>query len=113
MLVDEGLAYLWVANDIGESNPDITGLHASKWEKLQKQGKPLAEVLQGYWVTAKLDIKFLKPVPCPGIVGIETELVEKKANRMRMRATMKDEKGVPLLQADGVWVKIGGGSTKL
>jgi acyl-coenzyme A thioesterase PaaI-like protein len=107
-LMDEGLAHLMVANERGETDLDLSSLHKGMWKEINERGKPLAEVLKGSYVTAKLDIKFLQPVPCPGLVGIETEALEIKRHKITMRAVMKDSKGTPLMQADGIWVKIGG-----
>ncbi|KAH7090357.1 HotDog domain-containing protein [Paraphoma chrysanthemicola] len=107
-LMDEALAYVMVANQIGAKKTDFTGLGNRQWKEQLAQGRPMSEVLKGWYVTAKMDIKFLKPVLCPGIVGIETQLLENKGHRMKMRAIMKDGKGTPLLQADGTWVQIGG-----
>jgi acyl-coenzyme A thioesterase PaaI-like protein len=106
-LMDEGLAYITVADSRGE-NEDIPSMHRGRWSALHEQEKPLAEVLQGMYVTAKLDVKFLRPVPCPGLIGIETEATEITGPKMKMSAVMKDSKGTPLMQADGVWVRIGG-----
>lgn len=75
-----------------------------------EQGRSVAEALKGYYVTAKMDVKFMRPVPVPGLVGIETELLESTGNKMKMRGVMKDAKGIPLMQGDAVYVKIGGGA---
>jgi acyl-coenzyme A thioesterase PaaI-like protein len=105
--MDEALGYSMVVNQIidpgsawSDKNNDYMGAI--------KQGKSLAEVLKGMYVTAKLEIKFLQPVVAPGLVGIETQVLEIKGHKMKMRGIMKDAKGTPLMQADGVWVKIGG-----
>jgi acyl-coenzyme A thioesterase PaaI-like protein len=107
-LMDEALAYVMVANQVGAKKTDFASLGNRRWKELHQQGRPPSEVLEGWYVTAKMDIKFLKPVLCPGVVGIETELLENTGRRMKMRAVMKDGKGTPLLQADGTWVQIGG-----
>ena len=110
--MDEALAYIMVANETGATKSDFTKAGNGQWREMHKQGRPLSEVLKGWYVTAKMDLKFLQPVVCPGVVGIETELLEMKGRRMKMRAVMKDGEGVPLMQADGIWVKLGG-ATKL
>jgi acyl-coenzyme A thioesterase PaaI-like protein len=107
-LMDEALAYIWIANIRGETDLDLSSLHKRMWTEIREQRQSLAEVLKGSYVTAKLDVKFLQPVPCPGVVGIEAEAIEIKEHKMRLRAVMKDSKGTSLLQADAVWVKIGG-----
>ncbi|KAF2464843.1 uncharacterized protein BDR25DRAFT_396498 [Lindgomyces ingoldianus] len=98
-LMDEALAFAMVANET-ESRGAWVGVDL-KLKELHETGRPLTEVLKGYMVTAKLDMKFLKPVLCPGVVGIEVEMVEKKGHKMRMRGVMRDGDGVPLVQAEG------------
>ncbi|KAF2036327.1 hypothetical protein EK21DRAFT_84023 [Setomelanomma holmii] len=106
-IMDEALAYVMVANQIGAKKTDFTGSGNSKWKELHGQGRPPSEVLEGWFVTAKMDVKFLKPVHCPGVVGIETELLEIQERKLKIKAVMKDGKRTPLLQADATWVKIG------
>jgi acyl-coenzyme A thioesterase PaaI-like protein len=87
-----------------------------EYKKMVEQGLPLEELLKGYCVTAKLDVKFLRPVPCPGVVGVETDVLEDNGSMMKMRAVMKDANGTPLMQVDGLYVRVGGapkGSAKL
>ncbi|CAO2650983.1 Nn.00g092800.m01.CDS01 [Neocucurbitaria sp. VM-36] len=81
-LMDDALSYIHVINDT--------------------IFKPPQEAFKGRLVTAKLDVKFLKPVLCPGVMGIEVEMLEDKGHKMKIRGIMKDEKGTPLLQADGL-----------
>jgi acyl-CoA thioesterase FadM len=85
----------------------LTEEHNQMWKAI-KQGTSLVEALKGMYVTAKMDIQFLRPVPVPGLVGIETEILEIKGPKMKMRGVMKDAKGTPLMQADGLWIQIGG-----
>ncbi|KAF2865299.1 hypothetical protein BDV95DRAFT_586670 [Massariosphaeria phaeospora] len=107
-IMDEALAFAMIANETVARGEWGGVLQArSSWIA---EGRPLSEVLEGYLVTAKLDFKFLKPVLCPGVVGVEVDMLENKGHKMKMRAVMKDADGVPLMQADGVWVRIGGGS---
>jgi acyl-coenzyme A thioesterase PaaI-like protein len=106
-LMDEGLAYAMVAYQIGDDDSHLTDLYSEMWKAIE-QGTSVAEVLKGMYVTAKLDIRFLRPVLVPGLVGIETEVLEIKGPQMKIRGVMKDAKGTPLMQADGLWVKIGG-----
>jgi acyl-CoA thioesterase FadM len=75
--------------------------------KLVQKGTPLSEALAGLYLTASLEVKFLKPVLCPGVVGIETELLENKGRMMKMKATMKDGGGTPLLITSAVFVRLG------
>lgn len=102
-LMDEALGFLMIANEVLEQGDDALTVKA-----MGKTGVPIQEVLEGRLVTAKLDFKFMKPVFCPGMVGIEVEMLEHVGHKMKMRGVMKDENGVPLLQADGLWVRIGG-----
>ncbi|KAH7398678.1 hypothetical protein DE146DRAFT_498568 [Phaeosphaeria sp. MPI-PUGE-AT-0046c] len=107
--MDEGLAYAMVANEFMEMD-DHGGLahqHAERWEAIRK-GTPLIEVLKGLFVTATMDIQFLGPVVVPGMVGIETEVLELKEHKIKIRGVMRDVTGRPVMQADGLWVKIGG-----
>lgn len=105
-LMDEGLAYVMVANEVID-NGGFADAGDQPWRKLLEEGRPPTEVLNGMMVTAKFDVKFLKPVLCPGIVGIEVNMLENRGSLMKMRGVMKDEKGTPLLQVDGVWIRIG------
>jgi acyl-coenzyme A thioesterase PaaI-like protein len=106
-LMDESLSYAMFANESMDTGSAWFDQRRDVWTAIE-QGKPMAEVLKGMYVTAKLDIKFLQPVVAPGLVGIETQVLESKGYKMTMRGTMKDAKGTLLMQADGVWVKIGG-----
>ncbi|KAF2259070.1 hypothetical protein CC78DRAFT_537371 [Lojkania enalia] len=105
-LMDEALGFAMVANET-EKLGDWAKMSLD-WAGLLKKGRPITEVLNGMMVTAKLDHTFLRPVLCPGIVGIEVVVLEDKEYKMRMRGVMKDGDGNPLLQADGLWVRIGG-----
>jgi acyl-coenzyme A thioesterase PaaI-like protein len=111
--LDEGLGYSMVVNEAMNAGSAWSTMGIDDAFAAIKQGKPMAEVLKGLYVTAKLEIQFLQPVMVPGLVGIETQVLESKGHKMKMRAIMKDAKGTPLMQADGVWVKIGGGIAKL
>jgi acyl-coenzyme A thioesterase PaaI-like protein len=106
-LMDEALGYLMMVNEDGVKKAEFTGQAPGHWKKLLEAGVSPTEVLVGWYVTSSLESKFLKPVPCPGLVGIETELLEKKRRMMKMRATMKDAKGTPLMRTTGVWVRLG------
>jgi acyl-coenzyme A thioesterase PaaI-like protein len=111
--LDEGLGYSMVVNEAMNAGSAWSTMGIDDAFAAIKQGKPMDEVLKGLYVTAKLEIQFLQPVMVPGLVGIETQVLESKGHKMKMRAIMKDAKGTPLMQADGVWVKIGGGTAKL
>ncbi|KAF1999120.1 hypothetical protein P154DRAFT_523521 [Amniculicola lignicola CBS 123094] len=107
-LMDEALGYAMVACEMERGVGDWNDVGA--WGKRAVAGKSVAEIaeaLKGYMVTAKLDVKFMKPVLCPGIVGIEVKMVEDKGHVMRMKGVMMDGEGTPLLEATGLWVRLG------
>ncbi|KAF2790628.1 hypothetical protein K505DRAFT_327452 [Melanomma pulvis-pyrius CBS 109.77] len=105
-LMDEALGFAMVARETALKG-SWTGLPPN-WRQLLDENRPLAEILNGVMVTAKSDVKFLKPVPCPGLVGIEVEILESIGQKMKIRGVMKDGNGASLVQADGLWVRIGG-----
>jgi acyl-CoA thioesterase FadM len=102
-LMDEALAFAMVANEIERQGVFVK----PTWKRAIAEGRPLAEILDGLMVTARLDMKFLKPVICPGVVGVEVVVLENMGHKMKLRGVMKDGNGTPLVQADGVWVRIG------
>jgi acyl-coenzyme A thioesterase PaaI-like protein len=114
-LMDEGLAFAMVANIIQEMGHTsaFKTFGGAEWVELFNAGKPPQEVLRGRLVTAKLDIKFLRPVLCPGIVGIEVEVGELVGSKMTMKGVMRDAEGKTLMEAEGLWIRIGGGKAKL
>lgn len=115
-LLDDALAFgglATVIHETGRTNVFLTfGGAEPEWNELFEAGKAPQEVLKGRMVTAKLDVKFVRPVLCPGIVGIEVEVVELKESKMKLKGVMKDTQGLTLMEAEGLWVKIGG-KTKL
>jgi acyl-coenzyme A thioesterase PaaI-like protein len=111
-LLDEAMLSILSTNTVLETGLGFMKVGEEYWRQQLLEGKSPQETLKGRLATARMDVKLLAPVLCPGVVGIETEVVEDKGHKMRMRATMKDKEGKPLLQADGLWVRIGG-SAKL
>ncbi|KAH7116800.1 hypothetical protein B0J11DRAFT_101175 [Dendryphion nanum] len=107
-LMDEALGFAMIASETERTGDWATT--SPSWKKLFAEGRPINEVLNGFMVTARLDIKFLKPVLCPGVVGIEVDVLENRGHKMKLRGVMKDANGVPLIQADGIWVRLGGAS---
>ena len=99
-------------NTVLETSLGFMKVGEEYWRQQLLEGKSAQETLKGRLATATMDVKLLAPVLCPGVVGIETEVIEDKGYKMRMRATMKNIQGKPLLQAEGLWVRIGG-SAKL
>lgn len=106
--MDEALGLATAANEILRHGSWINA--EMNWRQDFKEGKPLAEVLKGFMVTATCDVKFLRPVRCPGVIGIETDVLENTGNKIKMRAVMKDGEGRALVQADSWYIRIGAGA---
>ncbi|RAR08355.1 thioesterase superfamily protein [Stemphylium lycopersici] len=106
-LMDEAMLHILVANTVLENGLSFMKVDEDYWRLQLHDGKSAQEVLKGRLATPSMNIKLLAPVQCPGIVGIETEVLENKGIKMKMRATMRDRQGKPLIQAEGLWVKIG------
>jgi acyl-coenzyme A thioesterase PaaI-like protein len=111
-LMDEAMLCILSVNTVLETSLGFMKVGEEYWRQQLLEGKSAQETLKGRLATATMDVKLLAPVLCPGVVGIETEVIEDKGHKMRMRATMRNKQGKPLLQADGLWVRIGG-SVKL
>jgi acyl-coenzyme A thioesterase PaaI-like protein len=112
-MMDDALGFAMIANEAEAAGVDTDEWHTLDDGRVQAMldaGKPLEEALRGFLVTAHLDVKFLKPVFCPGTVGIEVTLVEHKGHKMRFSAVMKDGNGTPLVKTEGLWVRLGGGA---
>lgn len=67
----------------------------------------------GNSVTAKLDMKFLKPVETPGTVLLVAKCTRREGRRFWMEAWMEDAEGQILARGDAVWVNIGAPREKL
>jgi acyl-coenzyme A thioesterase PaaI-like protein len=110
-MMDEALGFAMVVNETR-----AMGLEATQWAEgetitqMLEAGRPIEEALRGFMVTASLETKFLRPVKCPGAVGIEVTLVENTANKMRLKGIMKDGEGSPLVVTHGLFVKVRGGA---
>jgi hypothetical protein len=98
-----------VASEVNRRQIDFAKVDEETLQRMKmvQAGAPLFEALAGLYMTASLEVKFLKPVVCPGVVGIETELLENKGRMMKMKATMKDGGGTPLLITSAVFVRLG------
>ena len=107
-LMDEAMLHILVANTVLDNGLGFMKVGEDYWRLQLHDGKSAQDVLKGRLATASMDIKLLAPVLCPGAVGIETEVLEDKGIKMKMRATMRDRQGKPLIQAEGLWIKIGG-----
>jgi acyl-coenzyme A thioesterase PaaI-like protein len=111
-MMDEALAFTAIANDMIAAGKDTTDW-ASNGDAIRENleaGKSLAEALKDFRVTAQMDTKFLRPVRCPGVVGIEVTLLETKGHKMKLKGVMKDGKGTPLVVTDGLFIQIRGGA---
>ena len=109
-VMDEALSYGMIANVIEEMGYEGAFSNyggEAGWKEALEQGKPPQEVLRGRMVTAKMEVKFLRPVLCPGVVGVQVDVVSRSEAEMRIRGVMRDGEGRPLMEAEGVWVKIG------
>jgi acyl-coenzyme A thioesterase PaaI-like protein len=107
-LMDEAMLCILSVNTVLETGLGFMKVGEESWRQQLLDGRPPQETLKGRFATARMDVKLLAPVLCPGVVGIETEVIEDRGHKMRMKATMKDQEGKPLLQAEGLWVRIGG-----
>jgi len=112
-MMDDALGFLALANKVEEAGIDADDfglLNQTIWKEALKNGKSLKDAAQEVYVTAHLDLKFLQPVPCPGMVGIECTVVERKdrGHKIRMVGVMKDAKGTPLIRAESLWIRLGG-----
>lgn len=105
-LVDEALGYVMVANEQLEHGVEFTKPGEDVWKTLHASGGSPQDILKGRFLTAGLKVKFLKPVVCPGVIGIEVEVLEHTTNKMKTRGVMKDVEGIPLLQVDGLWIRL-------
>ncbi|KAF2190420.1 hypothetical protein K469DRAFT_721269 [Zopfia rhizophila CBS 207.26] len=104
-MMDDALSYAMLAIEM--NRPSRWRDNNDEWKRAFSEGKDAEEVLKGYMVTANLNIRYFRPVVCPGIVGIEVGVVEDSGMKMKLRAVMKDGEGKALAQADGLWVRLG------
>lgn len=110
-MIDEALGAMMLAK-MREVEGTDQATFIERWDSMLgseggiEAGK-LSMYMKDFFVTAKLDLKFLAPVLCPGVVGVECKLVEKTKDRMKIDAVMKDGKGRPLVRAESLWVQMG------
>jgi acyl-coenzyme A thioesterase PaaI-like protein len=57
-------------------------------------------------VTAALEIKFLQPVPVPGVVWVTSWTEKIEGRKTRMRCEVKDDRGVVLAKCASTWVAL-------
>ncbi|KAF2815176.1 uncharacterized protein BDZ99DRAFT_459110 [Mytilinidion resinicola] len=100
-LVDEALAWgmLCVAKHNGEL---VDGR-----DSLEDEGEEKELELAGWMATAWLNIKYLRPVPCPGVIGFETE-VNDLGKKIELSCVVKNAKGEVLVKGEGLWVRMKG-----
>jgi acyl-coenzyme A thioesterase PaaI-like protein len=85
-LMDEAMLHILVANTVLENGLGFMKVGEDYWRLQLHDGKSAQEVLKGRLATATMDVKLLAPVLCPGVVGIETEVLEDRITKMRMKA---------------------------
>lgn len=110
-MMDEALAFAMCASEAaaaGKEFDDWSRAASEAQKEALGRGLPLEKILAGSFVTALLEVRFLMPVVCPGVVGIEVTVLESRRSKMKLRAVMKDGNGTPLVQTDSIWVRIGG-----
>jgi len=112
-LMDEAMLHIMVANTVLEHGLGFMKVGEEYWRLQLNEGRSAQEVLKGRLATAGMSMKFLAPVLCPGVVGIETDVLEDKTNKMKMRAIMRDRQGRPVVQAEALWVRVRGDAAKL
>lgn len=61
---------------------------------------------EGFVVTAKLNINYLKAAPTPGIYLATATLREVKGRKIYMDASMKNEEGTVLATAESLWINV-------
>lgn len=64
------------------------------------------DIYQGINVTAGLDIKFIRPVPAPGVVCVTARIGAAEGRKTRMQCIMRDEKGTELASCTSTWVAL-------
>ncbi|OAG05126.1 uncharacterized protein CC84DRAFT_1093505 [Paraphaeosphaeria sporulosa] len=77
------------------------------WGTPMKDGETLLSRMKGAFVVTRLNFNFMKPVPSPGVVGVECTLVEHTGNKMSITGVMKDDHGTPLVKVDSLWTRLG------
>ena len=64
-------------------------------------------------LTAGCSVKFLKPVDCPGSVGVKVKIIENGTKKTKVEATMIDSNEREVAIAESVWIRPGGSIGKL
>jgi len=100
-LVDEALA--WGMLCVEKHN----GRVMNHRDSTEDEGEEELVDLEGWMATAWLNIKYLRPVPCPGVIGIETK-VKDLGKKMELSCVVRNEKGEALVKAEGLWVRLKG-----
>jgi acyl-coenzyme A thioesterase PaaI-like protein len=111
-MMDEGLGNMMLATQreaAGLDQDAYVKLADDTWGDLTKDAESLRSAMKGTFVTAQVSFSFLKPVPSPGVVGVDCTLVEHRGNKMRINAVMKDRHGTPLVRAESLWIRLGRG----
>lgn len=106
-LMDEVMLRVVVANTFLDKGLGFMKMGKNYWRQQFMEDKPPQEVPKGWLVMASIDVELFAPVLRPGAVGIEAEVLEDKGHKMSMSPVMSDGQGKCLLQAEGLWVKLG------
>lgn len=64
------------------------------------------KAIEGFVVTAKLNINYRKAAPTPGIYLATATLREVKGRKIYMDASMKNEEGTVLATAESLWINV-------
>jgi acyl-coenzyme A thioesterase PaaI-like protein len=87
-MMDEGLGNMMLATqrEAAGLDPDAyVKLADDTWGDPTKDAESLWSAMKRTFVTAQVSFNFLKPVPSPGVVGVDCTLVEHKGNKMWIR----------------------------
>lgn len=109
-MFDDAFGFAVIANhsEAAEQNIAEWGVLGDTSTRLLESGRPIEEFLVGHMVTARMETRFLKPVPCPGVVGIEVTVLEIKDRKITLSGVMKDVNGTPLARSEALFVKLAG-----
>ncbi|KAF2839828.1 hypothetical protein M501DRAFT_1003296 [Patellaria atrata CBS 101060] len=107
-MLDESVGFAMVANERQRDSPWNDWNPASDASLLETMDSvTMMQKLKGFYVTANLDIRFLRPVLCPNVVGVHTRVIENNGKSMKIRGVMKDAKSEELATVDTIWIKLG------
>ncbi|KAF2501747.1 hypothetical protein BU16DRAFT_522639 [Lophium mytilinum] len=76
-------------------------------DSLEDEGEEKEPDLAGWMATAWLKINYLRPIPCPGVIGFETK-VNDLGSKIELSCVVKDAKGDVLVKGQGLWIRMKG-----